>query len=192
MKKILIGFEESQEICKAFRELGFEAYSCDTQDCSGGHPEWHLKMDIFKAIHLKKWDLIILHAPCTFTALCGNRWYYDSLLRLEGVKLCKDSWDAAYSVCDYVALEQPKTIMQKYIGKKTQVIQPWQFGHGETKETWLWLKGLPLLKSTNIVDGRENNILKMSPSKDRSKMRSKTYSGIAKAIATQWGAFLND
>ncbi len=185
--KILVGFEESQAICIEFRKSGHEAFSCDIQDCSGGHPEWYLKMDIFEAIRLKKWDIIILHAPCTFTALCGNRWYWDSPLRAEGIKLCKDSWDAACSVCDKVALEQPKTIMQRYIGKKSQVIQPWQYGHGETKETWLWLKGLPLLKSTDIVEERENRIWKMSPSKDRSKLRSKTYPGIAKAIADQWG-----
>ena len=185
--KLLVGFEESQTICIEFRKLGHEAYSCDIQDCSGIYPEWHLKMDIFEAIRLKKWDMIILHAPCTFTAICGNRWYWNSPLRAEGIKLCKDSWDAACSVCDKVALEQPKTIMQRYIGKKSQVIQPWQYGHGETKETWLWLKGLPLLNPTDIVDGRENKIWKMPPSKDRSKLRSKTYFGIAKAIADQWG-----
>ncbi len=183
----LIGFEESQEVCKAFRELGHEAYSCDTEDCSGGRPEWHLKMDIFKAIHLRKWDLIILHPPCTYTAVCGNRWYWNSHLRIEGIMLCKDSWNAACTVCDHVVLEQPKTIMQRYIGKKLQVIHPWQFGHGETKETWLWIKGLPLLKPTNIVEGREHKIWKMPPSKDRQKLRSKTYRGIAVGMAVQWG-----
>lgn len=188
--KVLIGFEESQAIANEMREKGIEAYSCDILDCSGGHPEYHLKMDIFQALVLKKWDIIILHAPCTYTALCGNRWYYNSPLRIEGIKLCKDSWDLACKVCGKVALEQPKTIMQKYIGKKSQVIQPWQFGHGETKETWLWLKGLPLLKPTDIVDGRENKIWKMPPSKDRSRLRSKTYKGIAKAITDQWSKIL--
>lgn len=182
----LVGFEESQAVTIALREQGVEAYSCDLQDCSGGHPEWHLKMDIFKAIMSRKWDLIILHPPCTYTALCGNRWYYNSPLRIEGIKLCKDSWDAACEVCDCVALEQPKTIMQKYIGKRSQTIHPWQFGHGETKETWLWLKGLPILFSTAIVNGRENRIWKMPPSPDRQKLRSKTYIGIAKAMAEQW------
>ena len=186
--EVLIGFEESQESCKSFRALGHEAYSCDLEDCSGGHPEWHLKMDIFEAIHLRKWDLIILHPPCTYTAICGNRWYWNKQERIEGIKLCKDSWDVACIVCDHVALEQPKTIMQRYIGKKSQVIHPWQFGHGETKETWLWLKGLPLLKPTNIVEGRENKIWKMSPSEDRSKLRSKTYPGIVAAFALQWGS----
>lgn len=185
--RVLIGFEESQAVCIAFRELGHEAYSCDKEECSGGHPEWHLKMDIFTALHLMKWDLIILHPPCTYTALCGNRWYHDSPLRFEGIFLCKSSWNEACKVCDKVVLEQPKTIMQRWIGPKSQVIHPWQFGHGETKETWLWIKGLSLLKPTNIVDGRENRIWKMTPSDDRSKKRSKTYPGIADAFAAQWG-----
>ena len=185
--EVLVGFEESQASTIEFRKLGHNAFSCDLQDCSGGKPEWHLKMDIFEAIKLKKWDRIILHPPCTFTALCGNRWYWNSPKRIEGINLCKDSWEAACAVCDCVVLEQPKTIMQKYIGKKTQAIQPWQFGHGETKDTWLWIKGLPNLQPTEIVEGRENKIWKMPPSKDRSKLRSKTYPGIAKAFAMQFG-----
>ncbi len=185
--RVLIGFEESQAVCKAFRKLGHEAYSCDLQECSGGHPEWHIKNDIFTAIHYEEWDLIILHPPCTYTALCGNRWYYDSPLRVEGARLCLNSWEAACKVCDKVALEQPKTIMGKFLGPKTQVIHPWQFGHGETKETWLWIKGLSNLQPTNIVEGRENLIWKMAPSKDRAKLRSKTYPGIAEAMASQWG-----
>lgn len=188
-KKILIGFEESQAVCIEFRKLGHNAFSCDLQECSGGHPEWHLKCDIFDAIKLMKWDLIILHPPCTYTALCGNRWYYNSPLRDEGVLLCYNSWQAACNVCDRVVLEQPKTIMQKHLGPKSQVIHPWQFGHGETKETWLWIKGLPNLVPTDIVDGRENRIWKMPPSKDRGKLRSKTYLGIAKAMAEQWSVF---
>lgn len=152
---ILVGFEESQAITIELRKLGHEAYSCDLKKCSGGHPEWHLQIDIFEALKLMKWDLIVLHPPCTYTALSGNRWYYNSHLRDEGIKLCKDSWEMACNVCDKVALEQPKTIMQRHIGKKSQVIHPWQFGHGETKETWLWLKGLPQLKPTNIVPGRK-------------------------------------
>lgn len=184
--KVLIGFEESQTVCKAFRAKGHEAYSNDLQECSGGHPEWHFKMDYFTAVRLKEWDLIILHPPCTYTAICGNRWYWNSQLRLDGIQLCKDAWQEACYVCDHVVLEQPKTIMQRYIGEKSQVIHPWQFGHGETKETWLWIMGLPLLKPTNIVEGREHNIWKMPLSKDRQKLRSKTYSGIAEAFANQY------
>lgn len=155
-----------------------------------GHPEWHITGDAYKAILSKQWDIIILHPPCTYTALCGNRWYWNSPLRQDGINLCKGLWEAACSVCDCVVLEQPKTIMQRYIGPISQKIHPWQFGHGETKETWLWIKGLPLLESTEIVPGRENKIWKMPPSKDRQKLRSKTYPGIAKAMATQWGVLL--
>jgi hypothetical protein len=195
---ILIGFEESQEICIQFRELGFNAYSCDTQISSGGHPEWHLKIDIFEAIKLKEWDLIILHPPCTYTALCGNRWYHDSPLRKEGIKLCQDSWEAALKVCERVVLEQPKTIMQNYIGIKSQVIHPYMFGHKEYKETWLWIRGLPGLVETNnvlrwmLADDRKNyeKVFRMPPGKDRSKLRSKTYRGIAMAMATQWSYYL--
>lgn len=185
--KVLVGFEESQTVCNAFRAKGHEAYSCDIETCSGGHPEWHLQMDIFEAIHLKRWDLVILHPPCTYTAICGNRWYWNNPLRTDGAKLCKDSWNSARLVCDSVALEQPKTIMQRHIGPRSQVVHPYQFGHGETKETWLWLHGLPPLRPTNEVEGRENRIWKMSPSPDRAKLRSKTYQGIAEAMANQWG-----
>jgi len=185
--KILIGCEESQTVTVAFRNLGHEAYSCDLQRCSGGHPEWHLQMDVFDAIKLKKWDLIILHPPCTYTAICGNRWYWNSPLRLEASRFTKSLWEAACNACDSVVLEQPKTTIQRYIGKRTQTIHPWQFGHGETKETWLWIKWLPNLVPTNIVDGRKNKIWKMQPSKERGKLRSKTYKGIAEAMATQWG-----
>lgn len=187
---VLVAFEESQAITIELRKKGIKAFSCDLQECSGPNPEWHLKMDALCAIRIRKWDAIILHPPCTYTALCGNRWYYDSPLREEGAKLCQNSWELACSVCDNVALEQPKTIMQRYLGQKTQVIHPWQFGHGETKETWLWIKGFPNLMPTDIVEGREQRIFKMKPSVDRGKLRSKTYPGIAIAIAMQWGDFL--
>lgn len=189
--KVLIACEESQTVCKAFRERGHEAYSNDILDCSGGHPEWHIKGDCRDVIRLRKWDMIIIHTPCTFTAICGNRWYWNSPLRIDGINLTKEVYELAKSVCGKVVLEQPKTIMQKYIGKRSQTIQPYEFGHGETKETWLWVNGLPLLKPTNIVEGRENRIWKMPPSETRSKERSKTYSGIAKAFATQWSEDLN-
>ncbi len=185
--KILIGCEESQAVCIEFRKLGHEAWSCDKEIAGGGHSEWHLQMDILDAIYLYKWDIIILHCPCTYTAVCGNRWYWNSPLRNKGIRFCKKCWVAAISVCDKVVLEQPKTIMQRYIGKKSQAIHPWQFGHGEKKETWLWIRGLPLLVPTKIVKGREQRIFLMSPSIDRGKFRSKTYPGIAKAMARQWG-----
>lgn len=185
--KVLIACEESQTVCKAFRAKGHEAYSNDIIDCSGGHPEWHIKGDCRDAIKSRQWDIIIIHTPCTYTALSGNRWYWDSPLRLEGIEFTKEVYELAKSVCGRVVLEQPKTIMQKYIGRRTQTIHPHQFGHGETKETWLWINGLPELKPTNIVDGRENRIWKMPPSEDRGKLRSKTFQGIAQAMAEQWG-----
>lgn len=184
---ILVGCEESQAVCKAFRERGHEAYSCDILPCSGGRPEWHIHGDVMEAIKSRGWDMIGLHCPCTYTALSGNGWYYNSPLRQQGAKFTKDCWDISCSVAGKVYLEQPKTIMQKYIGPKSQVIQPYQFGHGETKETWLWLKGLPVLVPTDEVTGRENKVWKMPPSPDRGKLRSKTYPGIAAAMASQWG-----
>jgi len=186
----LIGCEESQTVTIALREKGIEAFSCDYLPASGWHPQWHLQMNVFDAIKLKKWDLIGLHCPCTYTALCGNRWHYNSDKRISAALFTKNCWDLACSVCDHVYLEQPKTIMQNYIGKKTQSIQPWQFGHGETKDTWLWLKGLPALVPTSIVSERKQKIWLMSPGADRSRLRSKTYPGIAAAIADQWEKIL--
>lgn len=182
---ILVGFEESQEVTEAFIKLGHNAMSCD-KEYPGAKGLPHYQGDFFDLNH-SCFDLIILHPPCTYTALCGNRWYWESHLRQEGIELCKRAWEAACQNSKRVALEQPKTIMQRYIGKRSQVIHPWQFGHGETKETWLWLKGLPELIPTNEVDGRENRIWKMTPSPDRQRERSRTYPGIAKAMAEQWG-----
>lgn len=205
---VLIGCEESQAVCKAFRAKGHEAYSCDLLPCSGGHPEWHLQMDVNRAIRggylptqddgrvfIKEWGFIGLHCPCTYTALCGNRWYYDSPLRIEGIEFTKSVYELAKSVCDKVYLEQPKTIMQKYIGKKSQVIHPWQHGHKEYKETWLWLHGLPVITETSnvlkwmLADDRKDyeKVFRMPPSEDRGILRSRTYLGIALAFADQWG-----
>lgn len=187
--KVLIACEESQVVCKAFKERGHEAYSNDLVDCSGGHPEWHLKMDCREAIKLKEWDLIIIHTPCTYTCLSGNRWYYNSPKRKEGAEFTREVLHLALTVCSKVVLEQPKSMMGRYIGKPTQKIQPYLFGHPETKETWFWIFGLPLLKATNEVEGRKNRIWRnIGPGKNRSKIRSKTYPGIAKAMAEQWGA----
>jgi hypothetical protein len=194
--KILVACEESQKVTIAFRNKGHEAYSCDIIQCSGGKPEWHILGDCREAIKSKIWDLIILHCPCTYTALCGNRWYYNSPLRKEGIEFCKECYLLALSVCKNVVLEQPKTIMQKYIGKKTQKIQPYEYGHRESKETWLWINGLPILKPTKIIKLTEgeryenqtptgqNNV---PPGPERGKIRSKTYQGIAEAMAQQWG-----
>jgi hypothetical protein len=188
---ILVGCEESQEVTKALREMGHNAKSCDIVECSGGMPEHHYQMDIFKALDLKKWDIVILHPPCTKIAVSGNRWYGVGQPRhserIEAVKWTQKLWDKATSVCKCVGLENPVGVLNA-LGNfpKPNYIQPWQFGHGETKKTGFWLYGLEALKPTNIVEGREQRIWKMAPSEDRGKLRSKTYPGIAKAIAEQW------
>jgi hypothetical protein len=188
---VLIGCEESQIVMKAFRKLGHNAKSCDIKECSGGEPEHHLQIDIFEALDLQKWDIVILHPPCTALAVSGNRWYglgkekYQE--RIKAVEWTQRLWDKAISVCNHVAMENPVGVLNR-IGNfpKPQYIQPWQFGHGETKKTGLWLYGLNPLISTNIVNGREQRIWKMPPSLDRSVIRSKTYQGIADAMAEQW------
>ena len=187
--KVLVGCEESQEVCKAFRALGHEAYSNDLLECSGGHPEWHIKGNVISAVISTEWDLIILHPPCTALAVSGNRWYGKGMEkhadRISSKQWTSDLWRAAIDNADKVALENPVGVLD--LGVKPQYIQPWQFGHGETKKTGLWLHNLPELKPTNIVEGREQRIWKMPPSADRAKLRSKTYPGIAKAMAEQWG-----
>lgn len=193
--KVLVGCEESQEVANALRRKGIEAYSCDTQPCSGGHPEYHLQMDVMKAIDLMYWAMIILHPPCTKIAVSGNRWYGFGMERynerIEAVEWTQQIWNKAISVCEMVALENPVGVLNK-MGDfpKPHYIQPWQFGHGETKKTGFWLHGLEPLHPTDIVEGREQRIWKMPPSEDRGKLRSKTYPGIAKAIADQWGSNL--
>jgi len=189
--KVLIGCEESQEVCKAFRAKGHEAYSCDLQDCSGGKPEWHIKGDVLNYLD-DGWDIVILHPPCTAITVSGNRWYGVGQPRhnerVEAVKWTQELWDKATSVCGKVALENPVGVLNS-MGDfpKPHYIQPWQFGHGETKKTGFWLHGLEPLKPTNIVEGRDQRIWKIPPSEDRGKLRSKTFPGIAKAMADQWG-----
>ena len=200
--RVLVACEESQEVCKAFRELGHEAYSCDLQDCSGGHPEWHILGDCLpilggccevqtmdKISHEipGKWDLIIAHPPCTDLAVSGARWFAEKQKDGRQQKSIVFFMQMALAECDRVAVENPISIMSSAWRKPDQIIQPWQFGHGEIKATCLWLKGLPPLVPTDIVDGREQRVWKMPPSQDRAKERSKTYPGIAKAMAEQWG-----
>lgn len=195
--KVLLGGEESQAVCKEFRKLGHEAYSCDLIDCSGGHPEWHLNMDMYEAVKLLRWDIGIFFTPCTYSCNSGVRWLASAgkiINQDRYVLMVKYATMLKYmlnSNIPHVSCENP--IPHKYalkiIGAKyDQIIQPWQFGHGETKSTCLWLKNLPKLIATDIVSGREQRIWKLPPSKDRAKLRSKTYQGIAKAMAEQWSA----
>lgn len=188
--RVLVACEESQEVCKAFRALGHVAYSCDLQDCSGGHPEWHLKGDV-RDYWWRDWDLIIAHPPCTDLASSGARWFAEK--RKDGRQQESIAFFLAFTElhCPRVAIENPVGIMSKIYRKPDQIIQPWQFGHGETKATCLWLKGLPPLVPTNIVAGREQRVWRMSPGPDRAKLRSKTYVGIARAMAEQWGGVIS-
>lgn len=207
--RILIACEESQEVCKAFRAKGHEAYSCDIQPCSGGHPEWHIQGDVLPLLngasddfccridfHTQngdwhelpwKWDLIIAFPPCTHLAASGARYFEQK--RKDGRQQQGIDFFMNFTKvdCKKIAIENPIGVMSTNYRKPDQIVQPWMFGHGETKATCLWLKNLPKLKATNIADGREQRIWKMSPSPDRAKERSKTYEGIAKAMAEQWG-----
>jgi hypothetical protein len=198
--RILIGCEESQEVTKALRELGFEAFSCDLQECSGGRPEWHLQMDVFEAIKLG-WDMAIFFPTCTYLTISANKWYKDQPPRKSGTLVGQERRDARIEAIDFfmrlyncgipkIAIENPIGVMSSEFRKPDQVLQPWMFGHGETKATCLWLKGLPKLIPTNIVEGREQRLHRLPKTKDRAKLRSKTYPGIAKAMAEQWGTFI--
>ena len=187
--RVLIACEESQEVCKAFRAKGHEAYSSDIDECSGGHPEWHIKGDVLRLLHKTKWDLMIAHPPCTRLCNSGVMWLERRNLWDELVRAGEFFQDLKNANIPKICIENPipHKYAKKYMGDYTQIIQPWQFGHGETKATCLWLKGLPKLKPTNIVEGREQRLHRLPPSKDRAKLRSKTYLGIAKAMAEQWG-----
>lgn len=185
--KVLIACEESQTVCKAFRERGHEAYSNDLIECSGGRPEWHLQMDAFDAISLGGWDLMIAFPPCTHLAVSGARWFPEKIKSGKQQAAIEFFKRLYYCTIPKIAIENPIGIMSTKLFKPDQIIQPWQFGHGETKATCLWLYNLPKLQPTNIVEGREGKVWKMPPSPDRGKLRSKTYEGIASAMAEQWG-----
>jgi hypothetical protein len=186
--RVLVACEESQAVCIAFRERGHEAYSCDILPCSGGHHEWHLQMDVFKAIKLKEWDMMIAFPPCTHLASSGARWFEQK--RKDGSQYkATGFFMSMFNVqIPKIAIENPIGIMSTLWRKPDQIIQPWMFGHGETKATCLWLHNLPLLKPTDIVEGREQRIWRMTPGPKRARLRSKTYPGIARAMALQWGS----
>jgi len=183
--KILVACEESQAVTIELRRLGHEAYSCDIIPCSGGHPEWHIQQDVIPLL-TQKWDMILAFPPCTHLAVSGAKWF--AAKRADGRQQNAIDFfmQFANSDCPRIAIENPVGIMSTVWRKPDQIIQPWQFGHGETKKTCLWLKGLPLLIPTEIVEGREQRIWKMPPSEDRAKNRAKTFPGIARAMAEQW------
>ena len=195
--KILVGCEESQAVTIELRKLGHEAYSCDLIPCSGGHPEWHLQMDVFEAIELKDWNLGIFFPTCTYLTVSANKWYKDQPKRKSGTLVGLERRVAREEAILFfmklyhckiprVAIENPIGVMSSRFRKPDQVLQPWMFGHGETKATCLWLKNMHKLKPTDIVDGRHQRIHLLPKTKDRAKLRSKTYKGIAKAMAKQW------
>lgn len=206
MLKVLVACEESQTVCKAFRKLGHDAYSCDIQDCSGGHPEWHIKQDVLPLLK-QHWDLIIAHPPCTYMSKAGARWMYPTsgVLSQERYKLSQDAkafFMEFYNCdCDHVCIENPVPLKVVGLPMPTQSIQPYEFGEPYSKQTLLWLKGLPLLQPTNVL----SSYVPWLPSNTSGlahgrgghrgiahdqKTASKTFDGIAKAMAEQWSEYI--
>ena len=183
---ILIACEESQVVTKAFRTLGASAFSCDILPCSGEHPEWHIQGDALKIAARGTWDAVLAFPPCTHLCVSGARWFTEK--RADGRQQAAVAFFMALANlnCEHIAIENPVGIMSTHWRKPDQILQPWQYGHGETKATCLWLKGLPVLQPTDIVAGRAARIWRMGPSPERAMMRSKTYLGIAQAMANQW------
>lgn len=201
--RVLVACEESQAVCKAFRKKGHEAYSCDIQECSGGHPEWHIQGDVLPLLK-EKWDLIIAHPPCTYMSKAGARFMYLTAgnvnqERLEKALQAKEFFMRFMNAdCDKICIENPTPLKIVGLPKESQVIQPYQFGHPYSKRTLLWLKGLPELKPTNILTEYTpylpSNTGGFARGKGGSrgvahnaKDASKTFSGIAQAMAEQWG-----
>ena len=185
MARVLIACEYSGVVRRAFRARGHEAWSCDLLPAEDGdrHHYQHDVREIIDFDHFE-WDLMIAHPPCTHLAVSGARWFKDKLVeQQEALEFVRTLLAAPIP---RIALENPISIISSRIRKPDQIIQPWQFGHGETKATCLWLKNLPKLVPTNIVEGREARVHKMPPSPDRWKERSRTYEGIAAAMAEQW------
>lgn len=225
---IIVGCEESQAVTIALRKLGFNAFSCDTQACSGGHEEWHLQMDVFEAlkggwlttqdgtkIFIGKWHAGIFFPDCTYLTVTGNKWMKDQPERKSGALVGAARRQAREqavqffmnlynSDIEHVAMENPVGVMSTYFRPPDQIINPYQFGHPEPKKTCIWIKGLPLLKSTNVVEQEAYHVTKSGKNlpkwyayadkskgqKERAKIRSKTFPGIAQAMAEQYGNFL--
>ena len=224
--KVLVACEESQRVCTAFREKGHEAYSCDIMECSGGHPEWHIKGDVLPIINgyksptdifitqdgfahcvPKRWDLIIAHPPCTYLTVTGNRWFNVERYGEKAIKRLQDREEAikfflsiANADCDRIVIENPVGVMSTVWRKPEQIIQPYMFGDSAEKKTCLWLKGVKPLNATNEVEPPERVKFDSGrtmpkwyadawhlPKEERSRLRSQTFPGIAKAMAEQWG-----
>lgn len=183
--KVLVACEYSGTVRDAFARAGHDAWSCDVLPTES--PGQHYQGDV-RDILGNGWDLMIAHPPCTYLSVSGMHW---TTRGLRDPKLTEDALKFVQLLLNAdiprIALENPVSIISTRIRKPDQIVQPWMFGHGETKATCLWLKNLPKLLPTNVVEGREQKMWKMSPGKDRWKKRSKTYQGIADAMAAQWG-----
>ena len=193
--RVLVACEESQAVCKAFRSRGIDAWSCDIIPCSGGHPEWHIQGDVVPLLS-QEWDMVIAFPPCTDLAVSGAAWFAQK--RADGRQQRSIEFFMRFANLDHVprvAIENPVGIMSTHWRKPDQIIHPYQFGHMEQKSTCLWLKGLPLLSGTNNVKddmmklpkNQRERIHYLPPSPDRARLRSQTFSGVAEAMADQWG-----
>ena len=180
--RVLIACEESGTVRDAFIKRGHDAISCDIIPTSSPGP--HIQGDVLEVIN-DGWDMMIAFPPCTHLAVSGARWFKDK--QQEQKEAIRFFMSLAMAAIPETAIENPISIMSTRYRKPDQIIQPWQFGHGETKATCLWLHELPLLEPTNIVEGREARIHRMPPGPDRARLRSKTFQGIADAMAEQWG-----
>jgi site-specific DNA-cytosine methylase len=208
MKRILIACEESQAVTKAFRKLGYEAFSCDLLPCSGGHPEWHYQEDIFEVIK-KGWDLMIAFPPCTDLAVSGARHFERKIADGSQQKSIEFFMDIINADVEKIAVENPIGIMSGKYRKPNQIIQPWMFGDKAQKSTCLWLKNLPNLQPTDIVEKGEffeftskkgekkrmpmwyyKALQEAKTPEQRRTLRSKTFQGIADAMAEQWSKVL--
>lgn len=203
--KILVACEESQAVTKELRLLGHEAFSCDLLPCSGGHPEWHLQQDVTELLK-EKWDMIIAFPTCTFLTVTGNRWFNVERYGEKAIQRHKNRKEAikffmmfANADCEKIVIENPVGIMSSEWRKPNQIINPYEFGDPFEKKTCLWIKGLPNLIPTNIVEPAPRTVFESGksmptwyaeawklPKEERSTLRSKTFPGIAKAMAEQW------
>ena len=193
--RVLVACEESQVVCSAFRALGHEAYSCDVQECSGGHPEWHIQGDVLSVIG-DDWDLMIAHPPCTYLCVPGAHYLYKRPERWEQMALAR-AFFMRLMECpiNKICVENPLPHKHAELPKYNQMIQPWQYGDPFSKRTCLWLKNLPPLQPTNVIADHGERYTRKDGSTSNpkwyacanAKKRSKTFPGIAKAMAEQWG-----
>lgn len=185
--RVLVACEFSGIVREAFRKKGHDAWSCDLLPTE--IPGNHIQENVLGGVFKQHWDLMIAHPPCTHLAVSGARWFKDK--RVEQREALNFVLELMTAPIERIALENPVSVISTKIRRPDQIIQPWQFGHGETKAICLWLKNLPPLVPTNIVEGREARVHKMAPSPDRWKNRSRFYKGIAQAMAEQWGERLD-